>query len=116
MALPGANPEASEWLSGRFSLLDITGGLSDDSREADERAAETRLAELRGRLKAARKALAPTPGAAESMRADWRKEVAFLARFGIMQEQLRHGVIAREEPDEAATTQAEASPGAHPET
>ncbi|MGP8159197.1 MAG: hypothetical protein ACLPWO_06305, partial [Thermoplasmata archaeon] len=36
----------------QFSLLEITSGLPDDSREADERAAERRLRDLRGRVKA----------------------------------------------------------------
>jgi len=47
----------------RFSELDITSGLPDDSREADERVAERRLRELRGRVKAARAAISATPGA-----------------------------------------------------
>ena len=41
----------------QFSLLEITSGLPDDSREADERAAERRLRDLRGRVKAARTAI-----------------------------------------------------------
>jgi hypothetical protein len=45
-------------------------------------------------VKAARKAIATTPGAADAMRADWRKEAAFLARFGVTQAQFRHGVPA----------------------
>jgi hypothetical protein len=79
---------------GRFSLLDITGGLADDSREADEHAAARRLADLRGRVKAARKAIQAVPGAATAMRADWRREAAFLARFGVTRGQFRQGVPA----------------------
>jgi hypothetical protein len=45
-------------------------------------------------VKAARKALAATPGAGDAMRGDWRKEAAFLARFGVTQAQFRHGVPA----------------------
>jgi hypothetical protein len=33
-----------------FSLLEVTSGLPDDSREEDERAAEQRLRDLRGRV------------------------------------------------------------------
>jgi hypothetical protein len=43
-------------------------------------------------MKAARKAIAITPGAAEALRADWRREAAFLARFGITQAQFRRVV------------------------
>src|SRR5208283_323314 len=39
-----------------------TSGLTDDSREADERAADRTLRDLRGRVKAARAAVSTTPG------------------------------------------------------
>jgi hypothetical protein len=105
VAFPGEEPDPSTPIHGRFTLLEITSGLADDSQEADERAAARRLADLRGRVKAARKALAATPGAGDAMRGDWRKEAAFLARFGITQAQLRHGVPAEAVgiPDEGAT-------------
>jgi hypothetical protein len=80
----------------RFTVWDTTSGLPDDSREADERAAERRLRDLRGRVKAARAALAAAPGAAEAMGADWRKEAAFLACLGISQAQFRNGVATAE--------------------
>jgi hypothetical protein len=32
------------------------------------------------------------------LRADWRREARFLARFGITEAQLRHGVVAVEVP------------------
>jgi hypothetical protein len=83
----------------RFSTWDTTSGLLDDSREADERAEELRLRDLRGRVKAARKAIAITPGAAEAMRADWLKEAGFLAQFGITQAQFRRGVLGNEPSD-----------------
>jgi hypothetical protein len=76
----------------RFTDWDTTSGLPDDSREADERAAERRLRDLRGRVKAARAALSAVPGGSEILRADWRREAAFYARFGITQAQFRHGV------------------------
>jgi hypothetical protein len=94
VAFPGEESDPSAPIYGRFTLLEITSGLPDDSREADERAAARRLADLRGRVKAARRALATAPGAADAMRADWRKEAAFLARFGVTQAQFRNGVPA----------------------
>jgi hypothetical protein len=78
----------------RFSVWDVTSGLPDDSREADERAAERRLRDLRGRVKAARAALSAHPVARGALRADWRREAAFFGRFGITQEQFRNGVPA----------------------
>ncbi len=54
----------------RFSLLDITSGLPDDSREADEREAERRLADLRGRVKRARAVIAGTPGLKDPLEND----------------------------------------------
>jgi hypothetical protein len=75
----------------QFSLLEITSGLPEDSREADERAAERRLRELRGRVKAARAAIATTPGLAETLARDWRKAARFYARFGITEAMFRHG-------------------------
>jgi hypothetical protein len=78
----------------RFTVWDTTSSLPDDSREADELAAARRLRELRGRVKAARAALSRARGAEEALRADWRREAAFYARFGITQTQFRHGVAA----------------------
>jgi len=76
----------------QFSLLEITSGLPDDSREADERAAERRLRDLRGRVKAARAAISGTPGAEEILRQDWVKAARFYARFGITEALFRNGV------------------------
>jgi hypothetical protein len=45
----------------QFSLLEITSGLADDSREPDERAAEQRLRDPRGRMKAARATISTAP-------------------------------------------------------
>ena len=56
----------------RFSERDITSGLPDDSREADEREEERRLRDPRGRLKAGRAVVARTPGLAEPPQRDWR--------------------------------------------
>ncbi len=76
----------------QFGLLEITSGLPDDSREADERAAERRLRELRGRVKAARAVISATPGAEEVLRQDWMKAVRFYGRFGITETQFRQGI------------------------
>ncbi|MGA8092569.1 MAG: hypothetical protein WB984_08795 [Thermoplasmata archaeon] len=83
-----------------FSLLEITSGLPDDSREADERAAERRLSDLRGRVKEARAAISGTPGAEETLRRDWAKAAHFYARFGVTQAQFRHGVQSWDNPSE----------------
>ena len=78
--------------SRQFTLLEITSGLPEDSREADERAAERRLSDLRGRVKAARASIARTPGAEEVLRRDWIKAARFYARFGVTEAQFRRGV------------------------
>jgi hypothetical protein len=95
VAFPDADQDTSPTaIRGRLTLLDTTSGLPDDSREADEPAGARRLADLRGQVKAARKAIAVVPGAADAMRGDLRKEAAFLARFGVTQAQFRQGVPA----------------------
>jgi len=76
----------------QFSLLEITSGLPDDSKEADERAVEQRLRDLRGRVKAARAVVSTTPRLAETLAADWQKATRFYARFGITEAMFRHGV------------------------
>ncbi len=76
----------------RFSLLDITSGLPDDSREAEEHEAERRLRDLRGRVKRARAVIARTPRLAETLRSDWQRAVEFSARYGVREEHVRHGV------------------------
>jgi hypothetical protein len=78
----------------QFSLLEITSGLPDDSRESDERAAERRLRDLRGRVKAARAAISATTGAEEVLRRDWARAARFYARFEITEGQFRAGVPA----------------------
>jgi hypothetical protein len=76
----------------RFSLLEITSGLPDDPREADEQAAERRLRELRGRVKTARAAISTTPGAEEVLRQDLVKAAHFYARFWLSGTMFRCGV------------------------
>jgi hypothetical protein len=78
----------------QFSLLEITSGLPDDSREADERAAERRLRDLRGRVKAARAATSATPGAEDELRRHWAKAARFYAWFGITEVEFRRGVAS----------------------
>jgi len=91
----------------RFSLADVTSGLPDDSREADERAAARHLADLRGRVKAARAAIARSPGAAEALLSDPARAARLCTRFGITPQHLRHGVppsgVAEEAPDPRET-------------
>ena len=85
----------------QFSVLEITSGLPDDSREADERAVERRLTDLRGRVKAARAAISATPVAEQVLGQDWIKAARFYTRFDITEEQFRHGTpnSLREDPD-----------------
>ncbi len=95
VALPDADPEDEDGhVSRRFSLRDITSGLPDDSREADERAAARQLRELRARVKAARAVVATHPGMAEVLASDWRKAAWFHARFGVTEGQFRNGIRA----------------------
>ncbi|MGA7649795.1 MAG: hypothetical protein ACLPP2_05520 [Thermoplasmata archaeon] len=63
--------------------MEITSGLPDDSREADERATTRQLRQIRARVKAARAVVATTPGMAETLAGDWRKAAQFYRRIGI---------------------------------
>ncbi len=92
----------------RFSLFEVTSGLTDDSREADEREEERRLRDLRGRVKAARAIVSNTPGLAEILARDWRKAARFFARLGIAEGMLRHGVAVK--PAESPELEAEGPP------
>jgi hypothetical protein len=51
-------------------------------------------------VKAARAALAGVPGSEETLARDWILEAHFYARWGITQEQFRHGVPDSAEPEE----------------
>ena len=93
IAIPSLEePEEIPTSTRRFSLLETTSGLPDDSREADEREAERRLRDLRGRVKRARAVVENTPGLAESLAEDWRKAARFYAKFGVTEERFRNGV------------------------
>jgi hypothetical protein len=85
----------------RFTVLEISSGLAEDSREEDQRAEDRRLRELRIGVKKARAMAASTPGLDEILAKDWQKAARFYARFGISQEMFRHEVPAREDSSEA---------------
>jgi hypothetical protein len=78
----------------RFTVLEITSGLADDSRETDEKQVERRLRDLRARVKVARGVVSTTPGADQVLRKDWAKAARFYAKFGITETQFRRGVRA----------------------
>jgi hypothetical protein len=78
----------------RFSVLEITSGLADDSREADEKHVERLLRDLRARVKLAHGAVSRTPGLKEILAADWKKAARLYARFGVTEETFRKGVSA----------------------
>jgi hypothetical protein len=84
--------------SRRFSVFEITSGLPDDSREADEKQAELQLRELRGRVKLARAVVSETPGLAEVLRSDWRRAGGFYARYGVTEEMFWNGVPTLRNP------------------
>ena len=79
-------------LTRRFGLPEITSGLPDDSRVADQQESERRIRDLRGRVKAARAVVSRTPGLAETLAGDWRKAASFYARFGVTEATFRRGV------------------------
>ena len=96
--------EGSDIGSSRFSESDITSGLPDDSREADEKAAEGHLRDIRARVKQARAMVATTSGLAETLAADCEKAARFYARFGITAGQFHRGVPSLEAtPSEAGS-------------
>ncbi len=94
VAFGGPDEDAEELATStrQFNVLEITSGLPDDSREADERAAERRVRELRGRVKAARAAISATPVAEKVLRRDWVKAARFYAHFAIPETLFWHGV------------------------
>ena len=93
----------------RFSLLEITSGLPDDSREADELAATRHLRDLRARVKAARAVVATTPGLAETLKRDLTKAARFYASFGISEIRYRRGVECDSAPSITAGATREAA-------
>lgn len=75
-----------------YSWWDVTSGLPDDSREEDERRAERRLRDLRGRVKAARALVSATQDLASTLANNPWNAAAFYARFGVTAGQLRDGI------------------------
>jgi hypothetical protein len=100
VAFPEAEQDDLTVVHGRFSLLEITSGLPDDSREADERFAERRLRELRARVKTARAVVALTPGLAETLQLDWERAARFYARHDVSKTQFNHGVPPATDADD----------------
>jgi len=90
----GEEPNEIETPARKFTLVEITSGLPDDSREEDERQEERHLRDLRARVKRARAVAEGTPGLAELLQGDSRKAARFYARFGIAEGMFRHGVSA----------------------
>jgi hypothetical protein len=80
----------------QFALLEITSGLPDDSRVADEKQAGRRLRDLRARVKVARAAISANPDAAEVLRQGWVKAARFYARFGLTEAMFRRGIPLEE--------------------
>jgi hypothetical protein len=103
VAFGGPDEDAEEFIATptrQFSLLEITSGLPDDSREADERQAERRLRDLRARVKMARAVVSTTLGLGETLARDWQKAARFYARFRVTEAQFRYGV--RDAPGDEA--------------
>jgi hypothetical protein len=84
----------------RFSLMEVTSGLAEDSREGDDQAVEPRLRDLRGRVKAARAVITTTPSLAETLASDWRKAAWFYARYGITERMLLQRVSVGDPSEE----------------
>lgn len=89
---PGEGPDEIGTPTRRFTVMETTSGLPDDSREEEERQEERRLRDLRGRVKAARAVVTSTPGLAETLASDWRMAARFYARFGVTEVMFRRGV------------------------
>ncbi len=78
----------------RFTVMETTSGLPDDSREADAKEVERRLRDLRGRVKRARALVATTAGLAETLARGWKEAARFYARHGITEGWFRNRVAA----------------------
>lgn len=72
VAFPGLGEEPEEFATPtrKFTVLEITGGLPDDSRKEDEKDVERRIRDLQGRVKQARAAVATTSGLAGTLASD----------------------------------------------
>jgi len=98
-------PEAVEVRGRHFSLSEITSGLSDDSREEDERREARHLSDLRVRVKRARAVVVTPPGHARLLVSDWQRAEAFYARFGSTKAMCRSGMPGGGAPGIDATSQ-----------
>ena len=72
----------------RFSILEVTSGLPDDSRDSDEHFRALIQRQRRGRVAAAQAALEAHPEARELVMRDQTKQRLFCARFGITPQDL----------------------------
>lgn len=72
----------------RFSVLDVTSGLPDDSRDEDQHARAIVERQRQGRVRAAQEVLKANPAARELVMRDQTKQRLFCARFGITPQNL----------------------------
>jgi hypothetical protein len=72
----------------RYSVLDVTSGLPDDSRDSDERVRAQRLREQRGRVAAAKAVIQAHPGLADVLARDQTKLVRFCAVHHVTPQEL----------------------------
>lgn len=72
----------------RFSVLEVTSGLPDDSRDQDQRARARVERQRQGRVKAARAALEAHPEARDVVLHDQTRLRMFCARFGVTPQDL----------------------------
>jgi hypothetical protein len=86
------DPDEAEVGDRRFSLLEITSGLPDDSQGAAGRIPERRPRVLRAAVKAARAMVATAPGLADMPQSNGRRVVRFYARFNGTRGQFQFGV------------------------
>jgi hypothetical protein len=96
----------------RFTVFEITSGLVDDSREADEKQLEQRLRDLRARVKFARAVVSTTPGLADTLARDWQRAARFYARFGVTETMVQHGVPSGDRENGPASLASSWSSGA----
>ena len=94
LAFPGAgeDPDEVEIGARRFSLLEVTSGLPDDSREEDDRREEHYLREVRAQVKLARAVASTMPGLAAILQERPDRAARFYDRFGIAEAMPRYGI------------------------
>jgi hypothetical protein len=72
----------------RFSVLEVTSGLPDDSRDEDQHARALVERQRQGRVRVAQAALETHPGARELVMRDQTRLRMFCARFGVTPQDL----------------------------